>query len=344
MAYATGTFTSPDGLLAAIRSFASLNGWTENGYVADGTGFRLHINKSTVYLNFRSAVAEDLINTTIYLNGENPGVTTGVACSASTGYAGASAWNAQPGSIYGGGYSGIFNVSVGGTAIYRMFSSVTPDMLFCVAETGPGFYQFLGGGMLEKVGTYIGGEWMTGSFFGSGATGTTGGQGSFGSGATYGLLPLPFWCAYYFAPATVVRAEYDTYTGFGYIAAAGAPIPAGLPGPQMRSLFEARDIINVFSDLKRASLGYRWYWNAPNAMNGVTPMIPFDVRGPRNSGYFSPLGYTPHLRFLNIANFNPGAVMTLGSETWMVFPGYIKTTDPAVPGTLNFGYAVRYVP
>ncbi|GBL46212.1 phage protein [Sulfuriferula multivorans] len=325
MTYQTGSFSTPDQLLSAIRSFSALNGWTENLYAANGTGNRLHINKGTIFLNFRSAVAEDLLNNTTY--GFNPIAVTGVACSISTGYLSTSAWNAQPGSIAGNGYSGTFNHSASGT--YHLFASVAPDMLFCVAEVSPGIINHLGGGMLTKTGTYPGGEWISGSYFCDGAIYDTASYKNYitpGSSAGHHLRPLPFlWSNFEQAPATQVHADYDTYTGFGYISNdADRTRAPWLTGPMLRLFFNGPASNPV-----------------ANAFNGISPMSPGYVFGQRPSGFWSPLGYAPHLRFLNIANYSIGDIITLGSEQWMVFPGYQK--DPT-QYSFNYGYAVRYQP
>jgi hypothetical protein len=52
MTYATGVASTANQLIDAIHTFASANGWTVNGYAADGAGYRLHLNRGDVWADF----------------------------------------------------------------------------------------------------------------------------------------------------------------------------------------------------------------------------------------------------------------------------------------------------
>lgn len=341
MAYQTGAFSTPDQLLSAIRSFAAANGWTENAYAADGAGNKLHISKATLYLNFRSLVNEFSTANDLWPCLQS----TGVACSISTGYLGSSAWNEQPGHVFNGlskSCSGIFNT--GASGVYHLFASISPDMLFCVAETSPGVFAFLGGGMLEKTGSYTGGEWLTGSYALDGnidtSSGVNNGYFIFNVNPTnHRLSPLPFLPNQANFASSLVRAEFDTNTGFGHLASTGLVInPAWATGGLITCAFDT-SYSTLFQYENQIA---PWYFKSPAALNGIAPMLPFYLFGRRASDMRSPLGFAPHLRFLNIENYAPGAILTLGSEQWMVFPGYQKA--PGTDYTMNYGYAVRYQP
>lgn len=349
MSYATGTFTTANQLLDAIRSFAAANGWTENAYAADGSGYKLLINKGSVYLNFRSLTAEASTGNGTFTVQQ----ATGVACAISTGYAGGSAWNDQPGRIapYSNtkSCSGIFNISASNT--YHLFASASPDQLFCVAETSPGSFQFLGGGLLQKHGSYTGGEWLTGSFYVDGYThpSSTNLFDFYLSGGNQNRINMMPFLDYQVAPgswmmmATLVRAECDGKTGFApmhYLGSTSPPTWTNFTGTVLKGIFEGRQINAVnYIDLLT-----RWYDYAPASLNGITPLLPFHLYAARPSGFWSPIGYPPHLRFLNMLNYAPGDLITLGSEQWMVFPGYIKSAALANRTSHLYGYAVRYEP
>jgi hypothetical protein len=126
MAYYSGSYSSPTGLLDTIRGFAIANGWTSNGYSSDGTGYRLHLRSpdSALFCNLRSGVNENIFS------GAGGDVFTGIGLNMSTGYSSGNAWDSQPGtgSMSGGGgaVSSMFT-SAGGT--YKIF---VHDHLICV--------------------------------------------------------------------------------------------------------------------------------------------------------------------------------------------------------------------
>lgn len=75
-----------------------------------------------------------------------------------------------------------------------------------------------------------------------------------------------------------------------------------------------------------------------------TPMWPLNYFVNRPSNQRSPIGRIPHMRFLTIRNFTPGELVTVGGETWMVFPFHRRQTE-AVAGSVasssTYGYAYR---
>jgi len=107
MAYQTGTYPTPSGLLSILSTFAQANGWTLNDYSIDGDGYRLHIQKGSLYFNFRSY--------------DTGGGHPRILVNGSTGYsAGDSALN-QPGSIAGSNTGGGITKVSTSTASYHMF-------------------------------------------------------------------------------------------------------------------------------------------------------------------------------------------------------------------------------
>lgn len=56
------------------------------------------------------------------------------------------------------------------------------------------------------------------------------------------------------------------------------------------------------------------------------------------------LGEMPNIAVVNMANFSPGEEVTVGSDTWMVFPWVRKQyTDSGVPESRHGGYAYKKV-
>jgi hypothetical protein len=81
----------------------------------------------------------------------------------------------------------------------------------------------------------------------------------------------------------------------------------------------------------------------PNSWTGNSPLFPIMIYANNglNPTYSGVCGYFRGVRNINMANYLPGDTITLGSDTWMVFPiaakvGYI----PVTYCTYNQGYAV----
>lgn len=150
MAYATGSITTANELVDAISSFAQANGWTLDLAAADGSNKRLHIHKGSVYANISSNYV-----TSNYL--------LGLALSASFVGAG-NAWNNQ-----GAPRSADLYIAKNGSssasmlpATYYLFAQTNPDFIGVVVVSSNNEVRYFMFGILNKVGTYTGGEFLTG--------------------------------------------------------------------------------------------------------------------------------------------------------------------------------------
>ncbi len=75
-----------------------------------------------------------------------------------------------------------------------------------------------------------------------------------------------------------------------------------------------------------------------------TVLMPALYFANRASSLRSPLGRIPNFRFVNMANFSPGEVVTYGSENWQVFPVFSRQSAVVGATTLSsglYGYAHR---
>lgn len=86
---------------------------------------------------------------------------------------------------------------------------------------------------------------------------------------------------------------------------------------------------------------------AANAWNGQATLIPVQPAIARGSSKSSIIAELAHMRYVNIANYSPGDLITLGPDTWQVFPWQKKgaTTAPGTGSGLDTGYmgvAFRY--
>lgn len=321
MAYQTGSAASATDLLGALRSFAAANGWTEDRWAANGAGYTLSIHKGTAYLHFRSAVNEIL--RVGYSN------VTGIAVSGSTGYDGAKSWYLQPGAPTDSASTSIFNgiYGIGASNNYWLFANTSPDSIWMVVEVSAGVYHHLGFGEIAKYGTLSGGTFFTGSFTMDGYVNTATANYVDGDSSDR-YRGLPFWNGDQYHGACVLANAEGTlqwYTACDYSCSLGAT-------RRVRSIYSFGGWTN--------SLGYSWYTRGPNTLNGIAPMLPVYVSVESTSaGIFYPIGYLPHIRFMNIHSNAPQEIITLGADQWMVFPAHSKNYRSE-----TLGFVIKYAP
>lgn len=128
--YDTGSYTTMESLIEAIRIFVGLNGWSQAAYSSDGTGRRLHIHRNGQYINIRSAVAE------APFSGANSRTITGLGINGSTGNGGGN-WDAQAGAGNMSGFGGMVpDLYNSGSHTYHLFAPDNGDQIFLFVGSG----------------------------------------------------------------------------------------------------------------------------------------------------------------------------------------------------------------
>jgi hypothetical protein len=86
----------------------------------------------------------------------------------------------------------------------------------------------------------------------------------------------------------------------------------------------------------------------PNAWNSQAVLLPCHLLITRASNKRSVIGEIGHVRHLRVDNYNPGDIITIGSDRWKVFP-WIKKDSSNRNGyrwgayhSGTFGWAIRY--
>lgn len=325
MAYQAGTVSSADNLLATLAAFAVANGWTQNMLQVDGDGYRLHLNKGDCFANLRSSLL-------VGPRYANASWEQGVWVRASTGYSGASAWDAQPGD------SGVFayvgktfsNLGRDATMIgmswpmnYHAFAHAAPDVIVFVVEFQPGMFQWIMLGEVKKYGTWTGGGIVAASCaYVRANTSFNAAANTFSiSGASYCRTYAPFHYqagGYYNGYGdentnSMLHAEVDAQTW-------------------LKSGTYSGDTKLVQGNMYSSPLNSRSP-NTFNALGVMTPLWLFTANG----SHQTILGVLEHVRQLPIDNFSPGDIFTLGGDRWMVFPYFEKNGY-----TGRYGWAIRY--
>lgn len=124
MAYQTGSYVDANDLLDKIRLKGIAEGWIVNKYEAIGLGDRLHMNKGSVYMNFRST-----LNDVEFTN--NIGSRYGVASYLGTGYDGGQDWDKQPGNTFDGVLLGGFLYTNNGIGEFHIFTLPNAICVYC---------------------------------------------------------------------------------------------------------------------------------------------------------------------------------------------------------------------
>lgn len=308
MAYETGAATTPDGLLDALRLFAIAQGWTVNRWQSQTGGYWLNISKGTQFVNIVSDSTQSI----------NSG--GDITIRGATGYDSGQPVTDQPGGRTGTYRSVVNDLRSGAYVAHHFFAE--DQYIHCVVEVQSGRYTHFGFGILEKSGTYVGGEYHFGhrhyldraSISGDGKTSShtypfsTGTIGTFvrftenDLDETY-LTSVANWA--YFSSS--VRSTNSYFTAVSWV-------------PQ------------TTNDTSNSSTVWgTGIHRQPNYFNGTSMLIPFTVACGRRYGLTAILGAPKDIAYINIQNIPVGQEITLGSDTWMTFP--FKQKGVAIPGS-----------
>lgn len=311
--YATGTPTSLSDFLNALSTFAVSAGWTSDFNAHAGFlthDYYLAVHKDSCYLGYyvpdTTAVAGTL---TLQLWG-------------ATGYAGSTAPSAQAGAP--AAPSLMFPPPAGPYNGYHFFSTATGgvDYLHALLEYSAGNFLQIHGGCLNPVGgaspaTYTAGTcWsaLTGaSSSGDGGPGGSGNWTPFSAEAGSGQGQR----------AVQLRATVDSTARWFHNS---QTTPARLIGA-----------------VKSSSKNVHAFAREPNTFNQLVPFIPLSLFVERAVGQvYSYVGDVIDMRWLSLGNNQAKDEITIGSDTWKVFPVVSKQPfGSPTAATNNYGFAFR---
>lgn len=324
MAYQTGTSTDTADLLDKLRVFAIASGWTINNFGdrTAGTAPRkaLQMTKGGISASFLS---DSAIGTAV-----NPGPYI-LTYGHDTYAVGGGTENQANGST-----KTQTNAMIGPFQAYHFFSDNgdTNPYLYVVVETSGGTFKHFGVGRIEGMGEVVTGCFAYGcnwnyqsspdyasdanTFRHSVPFDTIENNNGNGQYSTYirgdSDSLSPRWYASYTTNAQNLLSGGVRGTGSGS-SAAGAQIPMNW-------------------GIMQAGASER---------TGRTILQNCFMAGARQSGVFSPLGWPPNIRWVNLRYMDPGATLVLGSDTWKVFPVIRKNGGAGQPNSALYGYAYK---
>lgn len=303
--YETGTASDRTDLLDRIRAAAESLGWTVLRW-STGDGW-LAISRPGdpgVVYHWRPSGGSD------------------IAMRGSTGYDSGAAWGAQPGVQ---GSDTVTNVVAGPYHAYHLYA--TQDYIHVVIEAEPGRYRHLGVGVIERYGSWSGGEYVHGTSWHQG----------------YRDVPDDNWHS---APFDG-RAHYSRT----YMTTLRVDID-GLGSRWRRVSSEwgsgtVRGVVRGATD--DASIMARLYHCTPTTITGIAQLIPIVplVGRAGDSTRMSPAGHVRDMRYVNMRYIQPGEIITIGTDEWQVWP-LVRRVDVVVNDDTEqsgyYGLAYRRVP
>lgn len=308
MAYQTSTTIASNQLLInAIALFAASAGWTVERNVLSGANRTVTLRKPGVtdYIH--------LFNT----------ANSGVRMRASVGYDDALPIASQPNVTP---VDSEVNALVGPYPTVWMFASGDNVHVVVRRSDISGGYAHILFGAISKYGAYTGGTYIEGTYFAT--TGSASGVWDNGSHAPFGFGDKQ---------TGYLRCDSDGVSNQWLLLGR-----AGLAGRAWGSVGAQNHIAAGSYDITR------WVYAADdNVFSGRSFLQIIDVYVPRagTTLYFTPVGYPDNLRYVSLAKFDPEQEVSIGTDTYVVFPVARKAAPSTAVGgpigTSNFGYAIR---
>jgi hypothetical protein len=334
MAYQTGTPASPVDLLQQMNTFLVANGWTSDKNAADGSGWETHLHNGAVYAHLCATVGSAAFAVQ---------AVTGYALFLylSDGFNGSALWNAQPtnppfanGTTNAVGVG--MNLSAGPFSAYYFFTDASNNNFVCVLEKTPGLFEYLAfGTSLKKCGTWTGGPYFLASSCGeSGANGAPTPNEAGYNATSY--CPGAHDADPTGGASAFVRCDSDSFVGKwipigdvtdpngGFTGRSGSSSVAGPNVPPATSI--ARYAVGAYS---AGSAPQPFQWMQTSLLDGRVNLLPVLWWVGRDgstvdAGGFSLIGSLPTIFFSNgVGNgFVSGAIYTIGSDDYMMFPNF----------------------
>jgi hypothetical protein len=332
MPYETGTANDVNDLLSKLRVFALAQGWAVdfNGARTDHTGQAVLLNKAGMRCGFFTRTNVSGQGATI-----DPGPYMGPALYPGP-YNSGQAAHAQTGISY----FAYANNMPGPFVAYHVFAGANragESYLHVVVEVTAGSFRHFGVGTLNRLGVVTNGSYAYGNRWHWNAI-----NASDSINSTFNQVPWdstedanPFNLdGGLNSRGTIIRADSDSVSprycvlfgsssGLGVNFARGFAVPPffGRPSPTVNASALAIP--------------------AASGLTGRAMLAPLWVAILRPGNLWSPLGSPQDIRAVNMSNITPGAAITLGPDTWRVFPVIRKNGIGSQENSGVNGYAYR---
>lgn len=325
MSYETGSATSQQDLLSKLSTFLTgTPGWTQDVFDT-GANKQLAVHKGTVFVQFR------------YSDNASPG---NIGIYHSLAFTGGNSAGSHPNDSGNGDIVSVVdvdrminNIGNGPFPSYHFFAD--GSYFHVVLEFVAGKFRHFGAGILNKVGTWTGGEYAYGTFWDQ----------------TGAALNVPLDSRH----TVLLDGHMDLNVGrAATIHIEGLPdqVASGKWAVVWASTNAGNDRggtgrMNILGGVRDGFLANAMNGFQANPNNGFIPMCPIQCYYRLTAGSplkFRFLGSQPDVRIINMAFINTGEEFTVGGQTWKVFPWIAKNTLPASQeGSGNLGIAYRKI-
>lgn len=328
--YEAGTASNIADLFTKLSAFAQADGWTEDHADTD----RLFLHKGTCYVAFRWAAASPTCAGIYHALGF---INSGTAPGSHTDDSGQGAISGTNATILAGRSVPLVDSSMP----YWFFSGTSPDYVYASVQVASGDFRHFGFGTVDKLGTYTGGEFAFGQRF-STAGGTAGlsvrgdsthlldALAGIATGTPGGTAPATMQP---FAPSFHIEGLPNEGGSSKWALAWGG----GTPSLNDRGGNARYFVQGGFRGGPIASAFARY---SGTLLTGLVPLysIACHYKDPSNARYY-PLGYMPDVRGCHMGAFVGGQEITVGVDTYVVFPAKALTTFSSTANTRMQGIA-----
>lgn len=344
MSYTNQTTTNLADLISKLNTFLSgTPGWTTNHIPASGV-FAARKTGSGFDIGFATQWDTGTPGNLGIYQWYNAAYNTGVSPWQQTNDSGNGAASTSNASLNGARYVPITNTPL-------QFWCFEDDNYFhAVVQVSTSVYAHFGAGYLDKFNDWTGGEYVYGylrdTTFASSAALSTGSASYLLDGLVMnvpgiGLTNAELFCATMHAEGLAGQGGSEKWCvvmgnqGSGNL----GNDRQGSPQPRRHMLGGYRGGLHV-KDLNVAFRG-----TLARGLVPMAPIIPYYWRRSPDELY-GPMGQMKDVRMLNIANYEAGDEITVGSDTWVTFPAASKSTTDSntVAGTTGYqGIAYKKV-
>lgn len=332
--FTTTSVSGPDGFLTHIRNFinSTLTGWTLHINLAspptgeDTAGGReLAASKGDVLFGMRSTTS-GASSGNLYLFDGNGVYSSMDNLDEMTGNSGIRVSDAQYGGV---ATSARYWNEVGGTwPNVWIFGDNSPNHFYCVAEIATGIFRHMWVGELSpKVGTWVGGAFYAAQFWEQNASLIDNPE------STSHACPFD---AKFVVTARTTTIHCETLTPTSDWISPSAATDAILNGVQRAAAYGCG---------MRGNLGQiPWFYTGVSALSGIsyfTPISAFYRDLSDNPDTYHHLGFAPNVKMVNMESINPAELITIGADSYRVFPLAAKNGDNAAYNSGLYGVAYR---
>lgn len=331
-------------VMTALRDFAVTNGWTNEHFSASTPGF-MTLSRGGCFVSFG-------------WNGSETAASASIAMWQSLGYSAGQAstpWghpddsgNGTNTTNFGAGR----RVSAIGTGPYvglHLFASDDDDVsgnsaphVYAVLEYESGLFRHFGFGSIDKIGDWVGGEFVGGHVWPSGAAASvpTTGFGSVLLDGAHGESVSPVIAGTVHVEGLPGMAGASKW-GVAWNRTSFTPATGNDRAGNARADLYGGIRASMYTDIFGPFV--------PSALTGFVPLLPCPVwysGDPTGTNRrLVLLGSMPNARMVQMRNFNPGDEIAIGGNDWKIFPVVRKSNVGGTnPETRNMGLAYLKVP